>query len=88
MRHNFVRYTESLWVREEKPDVVLIDGRFRVCGFLTSLMYANAGTIIIFDDYVCRPHYHIVEEFLEPDHFCGRQCIFKVPNKHSLILRE
>ena len=33
-------------------DCVLVDGRFRVCCFLTSLKNAEQGTRIIFDDYV------------------------------------
>ncbi|MFL2803377.1 MAG: hypothetical protein ACJ0BB_00500 [Dehalococcoidia bacterium] len=78
-RHNFDEYTSSIWTRDEKPDVVLIDGRFRVACFLKSLLNANPSTIILFDDYVNRPHYHIVEEFLIPKQICGRQACFVVP---------
>lgn len=55
----FYKYTDSIWQCSVKPDLVLIDGRFRVCCFLTSLKYAEEGTKIIFDDYISRPHYHI-----------------------------
>ena len=34
------------------PDLILIDGRFRVCCFLSSLKYGNVGTKILFDDYL------------------------------------
>jgi hypothetical protein len=78
-RDNFVQYVKSPWVRSATPDVVLIDGRFRVCCFFTSMLQAAPGTIIIFDDYIDRPHYHIVEELLAPFEFCGRQAIFSVP---------
>jgi hypothetical protein len=33
----------------------------------------------LFDDYKDREHYHVVEEFLKPSRFCGRQAIFDVP---------
>tara|TARA_Y100000817_G_scaffold313176_1_gene308691 strand:- start:1185 stop:1883 length:699 start_codon:yes stop_codon:yes gene_type:complete len=78
-RDNFDQYTSSIWNRQEKPDVVLIDGRFRVACFLNSLLNADPNTIILFDDYINRPHYHIVEEFLKPTQSCGRQACFVVP---------
>jgi hypothetical protein len=78
-RDNFVQYVESPWVRSATPDVVLIDGRFRVCCFFTSLLRAKPDTIFVFDDYIDRPHYHIVEELLAPFEWCGRQAIFSVP---------
>jgi hypothetical protein len=79
LRDNFVHYVKSPWVRSATPDVVLIDGRFRVCCFLTSILHATPDTIIVFDDYIDRPHYHIVEELLAPFEWCGRQAIFSVP---------
>jgi len=78
-RDNFAQYVKSPWVRSATPDVVLIDGRFRVCCFFTSLVQATPGTIIVFDDYAERLHYHIVEELLPPIELCGRQAIFSVP---------
>ena len=78
-RAAFQRYIESPWNRDRKPEVILVDGRFRVACFLYSLMKADAGTTIFFDDYKDRHHYHIVEEFLMPTRFCGRQAIFDVP---------
>jgi hypothetical protein len=77
-RDNFIQYMKSPWVRSATPDVVLIDGRFRVCCFFNSILQAAPGTIIIFDDYLDRPQYHIVEELLPPFEWCGRQAIFSV----------
>ena len=48
------------------PDIVLIDGRFRVGCFLASLVFGAAGARILFDDYFDRPYYHTVEQFLRP----------------------
>jgi hypothetical protein len=85
-RENFVEYTDAIWRREDKPEAVLIDGRFRVCCFLTSLKHAEAGTYIVFDDYTDRPHYDIVETFLAPRELCGRQAVFQVPERDTLDL--
>ena len=85
-RRNFIHYTDWFWQQEQKPDTVLIDGRFRVCCFLTSLKNADEGTKIIFDDYVSRPHYHLIEEFIKREDECGRQGLFVVPKKSSLNL--
>lgn len=80
-RGDFASYTDAIWQLPEKPDVVLIDGRFRVACFLTSLLHGDPGLTIVFDDYAGRPHYHLVEEFLAPRAACGRQAIFERPAK-------
>ena len=85
-RRNFIRYAESLWIDESGYDLILVDGRFRVLCFLTCLLKCKDGTTIIFDDYRNRPHYHVVEEFLKPIDFCGRQALFKVENKSNFDL--
>ena len=72
-REYFKDYTDWPWSQAKKPDVVLIDGRFRVCCFLTSLKNADEGTKIIFDDYGNRPAYHFIEKYLDPVEACGRQ---------------
>lgn len=87
-RADFPQYTDTIWEQASKPDTVLIDGRFRVCSFLTSLKYANEGTSLIFDDYVPRPRYHIIEKFVKREDTCGRQCLFIVPKKSDIDLDE
>ena len=82
--NNFQDYTDYIWKRSEKPKLVLVDGRFRVCCFLTSLKFADPGTKIIFDDYVNRPHYHFVEKYVSRMNECSRQCLFVVPSKNSI----
>lgn len=83
-RENFVNYTDSVWRAHENIETVLIDGRFRVCCFLTSLKFAKQGTKIIFDDYINREHYHIIENYIQRDREYGRQCLFIVPEKDQL----
>ena len=81
---NFSDYTDFIWKQSEKPSLVLVDGRFRVCCFLTSLKFAYPGTKIIFDDYVNRPYYHLVEKYVSRISECGRQCLFIVPQKSDI----
>ena len=81
MRHNFKKYAELLWLNNKTPDLVLIDGRFRVSCFLTSVKFAPLGTKILFDDYTNRPFYHVVEEFCQKLDSCGRQALFEVSGK-------
>ena len=85
---NIDYYLKFIWEQNLKPDLVLIDGRFRVACFLTCLKYANEGTIIIFDDYIQRKTYHIVEKFISPYNYNNRQSFFKVPNKINLNINE
>lgn len=87
-RENFSQYTDWVWQQEKKPDTILVDGRFRVCCFLTTLKHAEEGTKIIFDDYINRPHYHLVEDYLKKQDEYGRQGFFVVPNKSSLDMKS
>ena len=50
-RGQFATYQEWPWLGQDKPELVLIDGRFRVACFLVSLLEAAPGTPIVFDDY-------------------------------------
>jgi len=80
-RSRFHDYVASPWRHGVKPDLVLIDGRFRVACFLHSLLTAESGTRLIFDDYNNRPHYHLVEEFCPVKEREGRQALFLVPDQ-------
>lgn len=67
------------------PDLILIDGRFRVACLLASLLEARPGTKILFDDYRDRPtRYSHAEKFLAPAAFVDRAAIFVVPEKLPL----
>lgn len=73
-------YAQSSWsLAKEKnlaPDLVVIDGRFRVACFLYSLKEAQPGTLFFWDDYGDREHYHRVEEVISPREMVGRAAIF------------
>jgi hypothetical protein len=86
--YNYHFYMSKPWeVARNKsltPAVIMIDGRFRVSCFLYSLLCAKPGTIILFDDYAKRNHYHVVEAFCVPHQVCGRMAIFQVGIGYAL----
>lgn len=61
------------------PNLVLIDGRFRVACFLKAVKALNGAQdcTIIIDDYADRPFYHSVEQFVPKAHMVGRMAVFK-----------
>ena len=67
------------WFRE--PDLVLIDGRFRVACFLTVMLKVRRDVTVLFDDYFDRPEYHWVEDFFKPVASAGRMARFEVENR-------
>jgi len=81
---NFKNYFNFIWEQFEKPDFILIDGRFRVATFLTTLKNANAGAVILFDDYVERKKYKIVEQFEKPIKTNERQAVFIVSKSYNI----
>ena len=85
---NFWRYAILPWVVAKEcnlvPDLVLVDGRFRVACFLYSLLCSRIGTLIMFDDYFDRPQYFIVERFCQLSERHGRMAVFCVEHKYSV----
>ena len=85
---HFWRYMVAPWEIAKKhnlvPDVVLIDGRFRVASFLYSLLSARAGTTILFDDYLDRPQYFVVERFCRLKEQHGRMGVFQVQHEYAV----
>jgi hypothetical protein len=69
---------------QSSPDLILIDGRFRVSCFLASLVLAKKGATILFDDYYERSYYHVVESFIKPSLRVGRLAVFEKTNRSSL----
>ena len=66
------------------PDLVLVDGRFRVACALKALrmLQNERGWAIVVDDYVNRPHYHVIADFAESSRYVGgRVVVFNAPKK-------
>ena len=85
---NYWQYMSMPWEcankNSLKPDLILVDGRFRVACFLYSLLCAEINTTILFDDYSERPEYFIVEKFCRLEKIEGRMGVFKVTNDHKI----
>ena len=79
---NYAEYPARPWLTEKTRDIVdliVIDGRFRVACFMTSLLFARPGTRILFDDYFDRSYYAGVESFVHPSARHDRIAEFVVP---------
>jgi hypothetical protein len=77
------RYFESL---KTEPDLIFVDGRFRVACVLESLMHlrSNSETTIMLDDYGDRPYYQVIEEFVRDLTYYDRLVCFKKRKEFDL----
>ena len=67
-KDNWPEYSQAIQLvtRTSRPDVVLIDGRFRVACAIQVVMHCEKEDVkICIHDYTDRPHYHCVTEFLD-----------------------
>ncbi|ARE40523.1 hypothetical protein RGUI_2382 [Rhodovulum sp. P5] len=77
---NFYRYPLAIWDAPDftHPDVILIDGRFRVACFCTAVMRIERPTLVLFDDFVVREKYHTVEALAKPVERLERMAVFEL----------
>lgn len=80
---NFQNYAKLPWLYAQEhllePQLVLIDGRFRISCFLSTCIYSRKPVRILFDDYVDRANYHLVESILRPTVIiANRMAVFDV----------
>lgn len=76
--HLWPGYPNSVWDLPGfvAPEVVLIDGRFRLACFLT-VLYRTPGPVrVLWDDYTGRKPYHIAERLSQPVAIHGRMAEF------------
>lgn len=65
-KENWPVYSQAIReVLPRVPDLVLVDGRFRVACVVQVVMTCTDNTIICIHDYTGRLHYHAVESILE-----------------------
>lgn len=85
---HFWRYMVTPWEAAKEnnliPDTVLVDGRFRVASFLYSLLSSRVGTLLMFDDYLDREHYFVVEKYCKLREKHGRMGVFYVEHCYSV----
>lgn len=82
-RERFHRYPMAVWDQPffRHPDVILIDGRFRSACLAAACLRITKPVTVLFDDYVNRPKYHMVERLATPVETVGRMAVFElVPN--------
>jgi hypothetical protein len=72
-------YAEAPWsLFDRQPDLILVDGRFRVhCALYSLSQLRDQEFEILFDDYAGRDHYREVERFAHLEKMCGRMAVFK-----------
>ncbi|MCL4065668.1 hypothetical protein M3484_03680 [Pseudomonas sp. GX19020] len=58
------------------PDLVLVDGRFRLACFLTVAYRITRPVTLFFDDYAPREAYHKAEQIARPTEMIGRMARF------------
>jgi hypothetical protein len=83
-RGRFPSYWKLAFKDGYNPDLVLIDGRFRVATFLGCLKLTNPGTKIVFDDYPVRDNYRVIEEIVSPMKETRNQALFIRPDSLNL----
>jgi len=74
-------YVSAPWDLVPFPDLVLVDGRYRVaCALEAARRARDAGVAatLMFDDYAARPHYHAVERHLGQPELPGRAAMFRI----------
>ncbi len=64
---------------DDAPDLVLVDGRFRVATTLLCCqkLHRHPGARILVDDYAGRPDYGVIEQHADLVGMAGRMAVFK-----------
>jgi hypothetical protein len=81
-------YALAPWQFGLAPDLVLIDGRFRLACALATAAHAQPGTLVFFDDYATRPWYWQATRHLDPVEKVGRAVIMRVRGKRPAGLDQ
>lgn len=66
------------------PDTILIDGQFKVASFLYSLICAEEGTDILFNDFYKNPQFEIVRNFCAVESKYGDMAHFIVKKDYLM----
>jgi len=85
-------YPETPWrfvPTHDSPDLILIDGRFRVASALTCCIHlvASPSVRMLVDDYSGRPHYHVIEQYAQLAGMAGRMAVFQPASRSVEELR-
>ena len=74
----YLQYPASVWDLPDfrHPDVILVDGRFRIACILTAMERITRPTRLLFDDYGTRDYGRVVERFATPTMMVERMAVF------------
>lgn len=77
---SYHRYPNAIWEAPffRHPDVILIDGRFRTACLMTAILRITRPLTVLFDDYVTRPKYQLIEQVIRPKRLVGRMAEFNL----------
>lgn len=81
---NWIKYSKLIMKSSFTPDLILIDGRFRVASALESVKVMNDETYLLFHDYTMRTQYHVIEEFFNKIECVNTLQVFKKKNNISI----
>lgn len=70
-------YYRDIWLLEEKFDLILVDGRFRLACALSAILHATPGTKILIHDFE-RDYYHPVLRFVDRVYQVERLAVLRV----------
>ena len=82
-RLKWAHYAAAPWSLSLSPDLILVDGRFRLACALMAARHAKPGTLVFFDDYATRPWYWSARHYLSLVARAGRAAIFEVQQSPS-----
>lgn len=68
----------------KQPNVILVDGRFRVACTIQSVLSCTGSPFICIHDYTHRPYYHVVETFLDKVDQVDTLVILQKPNDKNI----
>lgn len=76
----YLKVPMAVWQDEVPvaPDLVLIDGRFRLGCFAAVLLHTTRPVTVLWDDYVKRSYYHPAEDWVPVAERIGRMARFEV----------
>jgi len=75
----FKNYSDPEFIMRDKPDLIMIDGRFRAVTLLRmyDVLKSYSGWQVLFDDYFSREEYKIISKFFMVDERIGRLAVIK-----------
>lgn len=81
-KDNWPNYYQTVWddCRLTQPDIVLIDGRFRVMCALNAIPYITRNTIVLFHDFTAPKKYNSILQFYNVIDHANSLYVLRVKN--------